>query len=278
MNLLTKTALATASLATFLSAPVMAFAAIPDGNGPWADYVLSSNQGLMKNGSAVPAARSNPQAAVGVAEDNTTDTNFFSLGFGGKIALGFQNGISSGVVVVEATNPNYPTEQAKVEVSSDGINWVSAGNVTQDGQVSIPSSVTCANFVRLTDISDPNTFSDPTADGFDVDGVKAVGNACPPPPTTGGNDCNLTVSQANNSVITTVVSSTANTGKNKAKKNTGGSNTIVTGNSNSTVNVTVSGSTNTANTTCCNCGTGGTNISIVGNGAGSTNTVTVIKN
>src|SRR5688572_1782667 len=101
-----------------------AFAAAPDGLGPWADTVISSSQGIMKNGAPVPAARSDNTAALGVAEENTVDTNFFSLGFGGNIILGFDNGISSGVFVVESTNPDYPLEQAAVEVSEDGITWM----------------------------------------------------------------------------------------------------------------------------------------------------------
>lgn len=156
-------------------------AAAPDGAGPWADTVVSTTQGLMKNGSAVPVIRSNPNSALGVAENNTVEGNFYSLGFGGNLVLGLDNGISSGIIVVEATNPNYPNEKATVEVSENGSTWVIAGTVSQDGYVTKPSSVSCARFVRLTDVSDSNSFSDETADGYDVDGVKATGNACYPP-------------------------------------------------------------------------------------------------
>src|ERR1700722_2761947 len=95
-----------------------AFAAAPDGLGPWADTVVSFHQGLQKNGLPVAAARSNPNAAVGVAENTPmVDSSFVSLGFGGNIVLGFDNGISSGAMVVEATNePGYPIETAKVEM------------------------------------------------------------------------------------------------------------------------------------------------------------------
>src|SRR5476651_390741 len=93
------------SLTLFLLA-TPALAAAPDGLGPWADKVISTHQGLMKNGQPVPAARSNPLAALGVAENDTVDSHFYSLGFGGKITLGFKNGIKNGVLVVESTNPN----------------------------------------------------------------------------------------------------------------------------------------------------------------------------
>jgi hypothetical protein len=157
---------------------VPAFAAAPDGQGPWADTVVSSNQGLTRDGNPVPAARSNPSAALGVAENDTVDTHFFSLGFGGVITLGFDNGISSGTYVVEATNQGYPNETAKVEVSEDGNNWFLAGNVTQDGTVSLPKEVSCGKFVRITDTSNKRDFSDGTADAYDVDGVRAEGDNC----------------------------------------------------------------------------------------------------
>lgn len=154
------------------------FAAAPDGNGPWADTVVSSSQGLTKAGLPVPAGRSDPTAALGVAENDTVEPHFFSLGFRGSITLGFDNGISSGIVVVEATNPDYPVETAQVEVSEDGNTWVIAGNVERDGEVSVPSTVGCARFVRVTDTSNPDDFQEGTADAYDVDGVSAQGENC----------------------------------------------------------------------------------------------------
>lgn len=157
-----------------------AFAAAPDGLGPWADVVDSFHQGVMKNGLPVPAARSDTTAALGVAENTpTVDPTFFSLGFGGHIVLGFDNGISSGAMVIEATiEPGYPDETARVEMSEDGITWVMAGNVVQDGTVNKPTQIACAKFVRITDTSDPAIMPDDIADGFDVDGVQATGTSC----------------------------------------------------------------------------------------------------
>jgi hypothetical protein len=153
-----------------------AFAAAPDGLGPWADSVFSVSQGLMKNGVAVPLIRSDTTAALGVAENTpTVDSTFFSLGFGGSIVLGFDNGISSGAMVVEATvEPGYPDETARVEMSDDGITWVMAGNVIQGGTVSKPEQVACAKYVRITDTSNPAIMPDDIADGYDVDGVRAT--------------------------------------------------------------------------------------------------------
>lgn len=165
-----------ASFFFLIAFPVLA--AVPDGLGPWADSVEHTNQGLMKNGDPVPLVRSNPASALGVAENDTTDGNFYSLGFGGTMTLGFVNGISSGVFVVEATNTNYPAETAMVEVSPDNVNWTFAGNVNQDGQVSVPENLGCVHYVKLTDTSDASQFGDVTADGYDVDGVQAQGALC----------------------------------------------------------------------------------------------------
>lgn len=161
-----------------------AFAAAPDGMGPWADSVFSFHQGLMKNGLPVPAVRSDPTAAVGVAENTPTiDSTFFALGFGGNIVLGFDNGIRDGAMVIESTILPYPDETAKIEMSQDGINWIIAGNLIDSGSVNKPTQITCAKYVRITDTSNPAIMPDAVADGYDVDGVKAIGDPCNPNPT-----------------------------------------------------------------------------------------------
>lgn len=264
----------------------LALAAAPDGAGPWADSVFNASQGTMKNGAAVPAPRSDTSSALGVAENDTVEGHFYSLGFGGSIALGFDNGISSGSMVVEATNLGYPGETAKVEMSENGTTWVTAGNISADGTVSKPEGITCAKYVRVTDTSDKANFSDDTADGFDVDGVKATGEPCTvptPTPTCDPVKCcagNTTVIQGNKTVATTIVNSSASTGGNKANNNTGGNVTVTSGNATSTVTTTVTGGNNVANIDgkgCCTGTSGKTNITISGNGAGSKNTVTIVN-
>lgn len=252
-------------------------AAAPDGVGPWADSVLSSSQGLMKNGSPVPPVRSDPNSAVGVAEDNTVEGNFYSLGFGGTISLGFDNGISSGVILVEATNPGYPTEKVKVEVSENGTTWINAGEVIQDGTVNKPEGITCAKYVRITDLSNPADFSDGTADAYDIDGVQAVGDSCeiPKDECGGGSGCCSSITQTNKTNVTTSINAGSNTGKNKANKNTGSA-SVQTGNATTTVGVGVIGGTNTAVVQPC-CDKGDTTINISGNGANSKNKVVVGK-
>jgi hypothetical protein len=224
---------------------------------------------------------------VGVAEDDTAEGHFVSLGFGGVLTLRFDNPVRTGVLVFEATNPNYPVEKATVSVSADGVNWTSAGNISQDGQVSLPEGITCANYVKITDTSVKEDFAEGSADAYDVDGVKAVGtepctNTTPAPtptPTPGGcgPDTNVTISGNGAGSVNKVIKNGANstsvvvgaqskvkntvktkavTGNNKAKNNTGGGVTVTSKSSTATTTVeTVIGGTNVSVTnSCCACG------------------------
>jgi len=176
--------LAVAGLAALVLAG-QAVAAAPDGvAGPWADFVVDANQWPTAGGGAVPAVRSNPQNAVGPAEaapgdDPVPGNTFFSLGFGGSITLGFENPIcnpdgGADIDVIEITLEPYPLETVEVYVSNDGVNFVLAGQISKDGSVSMPASVTVAHYVMLVDVTNPASFvNDPTADGYDVDGVSA---------------------------------------------------------------------------------------------------------
>lgn len=165
----------------FLCCATSVFAAAPDGPGPWADTVLSSSQGVMKNGLPVPPERSEPTEALGIPENLPTG-GFFSLGFGGNIILGFDNGMSNGAIIIESTFPDYPGETATVDMSQDGVVWINAGSLVQDGTVEIeqPDEVSCARYIRITDTSDPIIFPDDIADGYDVDAVQTIGDLCDP--------------------------------------------------------------------------------------------------
>ena len=284
MKQTTQTFVALLTVVAILFSPSAALAAAPDGAGPWADNVVTSSQANTKGGtpvSTVNPARSNPTNAVGVAENDLADASFFSLAFGGSITFGFDNGISSGVFVVEATGGNYPTEKAKVEVSQDGTTWYEAGTVSQDGTVGVPTQITCGKYVRVTDTSNPEDFAEDTADAYDVDGVQAQGEPCTPPtvtptPPTGGGTCGCsTITQKNNTTNIVIVNTVSNTGGNKANGNNGGNVKVKSGDASSKTKVAIGGTTNTANQDCC-CDEGGnTTINVSGNGQGSTNTVTI---
>lgn len=183
-RVLTATAIAVAALT---ATSVNAIAATPDGSGPWADTVVAADQGPRADGTPVIATRSDPTSALGVAEATDAEGTFFALGFGGEITLGFENNICNapgpdvGLRLVETTREPYPQELVDVYVSADGTSWaLAAEDVDKDAQVSLPDSINVARYVRLVDVSNPDDFAGrPTvADGYDVDGVKALNTNC----------------------------------------------------------------------------------------------------
>lgn len=163
-----------------------ALAAAPDGAvGPWADSVVSSSQGTLKNGGPVAVDRSDTTDALGAAESTGTPYDnpviagsFFSLGFGGTITLAFDNAIVNGagddLQLYEITGgSSYPDELVDVEASHNGVDWVSVANdVTRDATIDL-GILSCAAQVRITDSSNIALF-EVTADGYDLDGVKAL--------------------------------------------------------------------------------------------------------
>ncbi|PJA00532.1 MAG: hypothetical protein COX78_00420, partial [Candidatus Levybacteria bacterium CG_4_10_14_0_2_um_filter_35_8] len=104
-----------------------------------------------------------------------------------------------------------------------------------------------------------------------ADSVTIQGNGAKSTNVAGILNINATfVSQNNETVAITLVSSKANTGGNTANGNTGGNVSVDAGNATSTVNTTVRGSTNYA-AIPCGCSEGTTDIKVKGNGADSTN-------
>jgi hypothetical protein len=184
---------AAAGLSAFGAAP--ALAAVPDGAGPWADSVAGFTQGLRQDGSPVLPARSDPTAALGVAERSTDPSGsgvgtFVSLGFGGHIDLGFDNRICNqegddlDIELVEATQEPYADELVDVYVSKDGVSYtLAASNVNKDATIGLPAGMEYAKYVRLVDKTNP-AVSETNADGYDVDGVQALApsSSCEPPP------------------------------------------------------------------------------------------------
>ncbi len=153
-----------------------------------ASEVIFVRQGKRKNGSNVPANRSNPGKMLGEPESNDT-FNFFSLGFGGEAILRLSSPIvdqpGDDLRVVETsfgrvTSRSYP-ERAQVSVSQNGIDFVVVGvaSVKETLFDLSGTGLNCINFVRFVDISDPARFNN-TADGFDVDGISCV--QLPPAP------------------------------------------------------------------------------------------------
>jgi len=150
----------------------------------WASYVVDYEQGLRKDGSPVLSIRSNPNNALGPPDSGVSGppVNFFSLGFGGWIILGFPNPIANGpgdtALVIETTWGSYPLERADVYVSQDGTTWEKAGTVDNGygqsgyGLVSLPEDLTWVLYVKILDTTDPTPHRG-DADGYDLDAVGA---------------------------------------------------------------------------------------------------------
>jgi predicted ribosomally synthesized peptide with SipW-like signal peptide len=160
----------------------------------YADSSGLFDQGRTKLGALIVANRSNPSAAFGAPQTTGTPTDagfpagsFVSLGFGvgttstRSLVLNFDNnlivdGPGADVRVYEVTGGVYPDEHIKVEVSQNGITWVT---VVADGIRDINadlsgSGLAWAKYVRVTDLNLPANFSDSVADGYDVDAVEAL--------------------------------------------------------------------------------------------------------
>lgn len=158
----------------------------------WADQVVSFDQGQRKNGSSVVAERSNPNSALGVAQNNDT-INFVALGFGGELVLEFTNTIVNGagndVRVVETSfgniaYANYP-ESADVFASQDGSSWQKLGVAQLDGSFDLENAdggpMAWAKFIKIVDTSNTASPQFPSdADGYDVDAVEALNSNCEP--------------------------------------------------------------------------------------------------
>ncbi len=150
------------------------------------------------SGYPVPARSIPSKVFVSEKSDVIGEMNFFSLGFGGQIVMRYSEWIGNGpgndFTVYETTFGDpacRPTnsEQALVEVSEDGVNWITPGTLTMgvagaynacyNASFDI-SPLTKAQYVRITDRTNPawNIRGD-GVDGYDVDGIE-VSYSLPP--------------------------------------------------------------------------------------------------
>ncbi len=158
--------------------------------------ILGFEQGLQTNGNAVPLDRSDATAALGQPDASNAAGGFVSLGEGGSITIGF------GGVIYDAPGNDIriwetsfsgdacggaDDEQADIELSQDGINFVSAGSICRDGEVDIAG--TGLDYVAAIRIT--NSASTGSLDGYDVDGVEAI-NGCENNPVVENGDCYAT--------------------------------------------------------------------------------------
>jgi hypothetical protein len=140
--------------------------------------ILAFTQGLQTNGQPVAADRSNQEAAVGMPDASNAPGGFVSLGVGGSITIGFSGAVNDGpgndIMIYETSFSGDDCgfgddETANIEVSQDGMAFVSVGTICRDGGVDIAGAgLEYVSAVRIT-----NSDVTGTLDGYDVDGVVA---------------------------------------------------------------------------------------------------------
>lgn len=158
-----------------------------NGDVCYGDEVISYLPGSRKNGNDLPEIRTNASNALGAPQENDS-YNFVSLGFGGSIEIRLECEVvdqaGNDLLIVETSFrdsglpcESYP-ETANVEASVDGENWVLiATNICRDEEVDIANGgLTSAQYIRITDTSNPFEFSGGNADGYDVDGIVVLNN------------------------------------------------------------------------------------------------------
>jgi hypothetical protein len=149
--------------------------------------VYDDDQGLRKDGTAVRVGRSNPEAALDF-EGGQSETNFFSLGFGGSIIIEFDcciaNGDGNDVKVIEDTwGTGYPLEKAEVYASNDAVTWTYLGTADNSdhgygGTINTVSEfdlgdLSCAKYIKVVDTTDAGIHNN-AADGYDLNAVEAL--------------------------------------------------------------------------------------------------------
>lgn len=161
-------------------------------SGAWAATVVTSEQKFLKNGGPITDVhRTDPAKALGPADWTAGgSTGFFSLGFGGSIALSFDQYVvdvpGNDIAIHEVTNGSYPLESAAVEISQNGTTWVPVGVADNTGVGRITNldiagtGLAWFKYIRLTDTTNPALHGG-TADGFDLDAVKVTKAVCDKP-------------------------------------------------------------------------------------------------
>jgi hypothetical protein len=153
--------------------------------------VISYEQGKKSDGTDVDANRSVPEQGLEY-EMGQNVSNFFSLGFGGGIVIGFEypilNGPGNDIRVIEDTWGSYPEEKAEVFASQDGVNWFSLGFADNAylGQIHTFSEFDLSDvgldhayFIKVVDVSDPALYAPlksgaPVGDGYDLNAVEVL--------------------------------------------------------------------------------------------------------
>ncbi len=178
------------SLGMFLDSVVLELKEVPTcyipGKTVFASTVTGTVQGKNKDGSSVLSIRSVPKQGL-VLEYGNYASNFYSLGFGGWITVGFEDIIVDGpgndLKITEDTWGAYPLEQADVYVSQNGTDWVKIGTANNSNSVSSTHTTSefdlaslglaWAKYVKVVDTTNPGIHVS-SADGYDLNAIEAL--------------------------------------------------------------------------------------------------------
>ena len=148
---------------------------LPCGENAFADRVASFNVG---NPSPVNSAM-NPYESLGPNDYNeAVDDGYVTLGCGGSITLEFSKIflVDKEGVDLHVFEIGPAVESTRLEISSDGVNWINIGRIS-GGKASVDISAYVNpsdkfRFVRLTDLK---TGCNGDWPGADIDAVAAIG-------------------------------------------------------------------------------------------------------
>jgi len=145
----------------------------------FADWLVSSSQGVNSDGNSIIDARSAPHMVLNEPDSYNKTESYFSLGKQGEVVVQFSQPVSGELTIFEASWGQYTTETSSVKVSTDGKNWVLLDKVKYNNQKSNVHEFTydileigCIEFVKIIDSSLSNTAS--KGNGFDVDAIGAT--------------------------------------------------------------------------------------------------------
>ena len=153
------------------------------GSKYFANWLVSSSQGLTSNGTPISDERSISHMVLNEPNSYDKKQRFFSLGDKGEVTVQFSQPVTGELTIYEATFVETTSETASVEVSLDGKTWTQLDKMGYSNPnfgihefTYDISALGCVEFVKITDSS--STATRPfIGNGFDVDAIGAT-QAC----------------------------------------------------------------------------------------------------
>lgn len=145
----------------------------------FANWVVSSSQGVDGDGNSIVDQRSAPHMVLNESDSYDKTNSYSSLGKQGEVVVQFSQPVSGELSIFEASGEKYTTETSSVKVSIGGEHWVLLNKVKYNNQrpnvhefTYDISEMECIKFVKVIDSSLNNPTS--KGNGFDVDAIGAT--------------------------------------------------------------------------------------------------------